>query len=109
MLTRRFVLSMVAVVGLVLFSAGAAQACFFGGCGGDCGCGGGLFGGLFHHGCCSNDCGCGCGGDHGDCGCGGDHSDCGCGGGEAHEGEAAKPMEQKTENNAAPPAAAPKK
>jgi hypothetical protein len=84
MLTRRFVLSMVAVCGLVLSSAGSAEACF----GGGCGCGGGFLRGLFgHHGCC-NDCGCDSCGD--DCGCGGEeHGDCGCGGGEVHEMNAA--------------------
>jgi hypothetical protein len=95
MLTRRFILSMVAVCGLVLSSAGSAEACFGGGCGG----GRGLFGGLFHnHGCCMNDCGC----DSCDSGCEGDG---GCGCGEAHESSDA-PAETEAAP-AAPAAAAP--
>ncbi len=92
MLSRRFVLSFVAVVALVLTSTGSAEARLFGGCG--ChggGCCGGFLRGLFHrhHCCCQMDCGCesscdgGC--DSGcDGGCGG-----GCGCGEATESGAA--------------------
>jgi hypothetical protein len=92
MLSRRIVLSLVAVVALVLSSAGSAEAGLFGGCG--ChrgGCGGGFLRGLFHrHHCCSmNDCGCGCQSSC-DSGCGCDGGcDGGCGCGEATESGAA--------------------
>ena len=102
MLTRRFVLSMVAVCGLVLSSAGSAEAFFGGGCGGGCGCGGGFLRGLFgHHGCCADDCGC----DSCDSGCEGDaHGDGGCGCGEAME--SAAPSDAPAAPEAAPAAPA---
>jgi hypothetical protein len=92
MFSRRIVLSVVAVVALVLSSAGSAEARLFGGCG--ChggGCCGGFLRNLFHgHGCCASDCGCesSCGCESGcDGGCEGG-CDGGCGCGEATEGSA---------------------
>ncbi|MEX0642682.1 MAG: hypothetical protein WD468_08265 [Pirellulales bacterium] len=102
MLSRRIVLSVVAVVALVLSSAGSAEARLFGGCGcqvgcgGHGGCGGGFLRNLFRGHCCMNDCGCGCESscDSG-CGCegnGGCGGGCGCGGAtESSEAAPASP------------------
>jgi hypothetical protein len=106
MLSRRIVLSLVAVAAVVLLSANAAEACHRGGCFGGL-FGGGLFGGH-HCGCGMSDCGCGCESSCDD-GCGCESGDCGCGCGESHEssdasGEAApqEPASDASGNDAAP-------
>src|SRR5262245_15944047 len=99
MFSRRIVLSVVAVVALVLTSAGSAEARLFGGCG--ChggGCCGGFLRNLFHGQCCwPSDCGCGC---ESSCGCdggceggcdGGCDGGCGCGGATEESAPAAAP------------------